>query len=331
MLQHLHLHERLVCSSCKGELVQSSDTYLQCRRCRATYTIESRYVSMLDRREQDDRPFDWNRKEGEIRDYSEISNSLALSGIGRFATFLNYGYVSSGNEQHAVVEPVDVWNRNSVKLLLEVVGRTAIRGRDVIDIGCGRGGNIAALHKYFKPQSTVGLDICPANIAYCSAKSRPTESFYLVGDAENIPFADESFDVVLNIESAHAYPNRKRFYEEAYRILRYGGVFLYTELMLEEEAAQNVRLLEEAGLSVIRNQDVTSNVLLSCDENAKQRTGAQGIANDANASRNIGDIHDFIALPGSKKYEEMKAGKRQYRMMNLVKRYPCFTNDNNLV
>lgn len=314
-----HLHARLVCSSCKGELVQS-EASLQCCNCDAEYTINDRYVSMLDRREQAARPSDWNRKEAEIRDYSEISESLTLSGIGRFATFLNYGYVPHGSEQHAVIEPADAWNRNSIKLLLETVGRTAIREREVIDIGCGRGGNIAALSKYFKPLSIVGLDICPANIAYCNAKSRGSGALYLVGDAENIPFADESFDVVLNIESAHAYPNRSRFYEEVYRIMRAGGVFLYTELMPGDQVAQNVRLLEEAGLSVIRNQDVTLNVLLSCDENAKQRTGEQGIAGNVNAGTNIEDINDFIALPGSKKYEEMKAGTRQYRMMNLVKR-----------
>jgi len=300
-------------------LVQS-EALLQCCNCDAVYTIDDRYVSMLDRREQVAHSSEWNRKEAEIRDYSEISNSLALSGIGRFATFLNYGYVPDGSEQHAVIEPDDAWNRNSVKLLLETVGRTEIRGRQVIDIGCGRGGNIAALSKYFKPLYIVGLDICPANITYCNAKSRGGESFYLVGDAENIPFADESFDVVLNIESAHAYPNRSRFYEEVYRIMRGGGVFLYTELMLGDQVAQNLRLLEEVGLSVIRNQDVTSNVLLSCDESAKQRTGTQGIASNAKASTNIGDINDFISLPGSKKYEEMKAGTRQYRMMNLVKR-----------
>ncbi|WP_342548314.1 class I SAM-dependent methyltransferase [Paenibacillus sp. FSL P2-0089] len=314
-----HLHARLVCSSCKGELVQS-EASLQCCNCDAVYTINDRYVSMLDLREQAGHPSDWDRKEAEIRDYSEISNSLTLSGIGRFATFLNYGYVPHGSEQHAVIEPADAWNRNSIKLLLETVGKTAIREREVIDIGCGRGGNIAALSKYFKPLSIVGLDICPANIAYCNAKSRGSGALYLVGDAENIPFADESFDVVLNIESAHAYPNRSRFYEEVYRIMRAGGVFLYTELMPGDQVAQNVRLLEEAGLSVIRNQDVTANVLLSCDENAKQRTGAQGIAGNVGAGTNIGDINDFIALPGSKKYEEMKAGTRQYRMMNLVKR-----------
>jgi SAM-dependent methyltransferase len=317
MLQQLQ--DKLVCASCKGELVQS-DTLLQCRRCQAIYTIEHRYLSMLDRRERLTRPYDWMRKEEEIRDYTEISNSLAHTGIGRFATFLNYGYVPNGNEQYAAMEPDDIWNINSVKLLLEAVGGTAVRKRDVIDIGCGRGGNITALYKYFKPNSIVGLDVCPANIVYCCAKNRLSEASFLVGDAENIPFADESFDVVLNMESAHAYPNRVRFYEEVYRILRPEGAFLYTELMPAEQVERNVSLLEEAGLSVIRNHDVTSNVLLSCDENAKQRMGSQGIANNGNANSNIADINDFIALPGSRKYEEMQDGTRQYRMMNLVKR-----------
>jgi hypothetical protein len=85
---------------------------------------------------------------------------------------------------------------------------------------------------------------------------------------------------------------------------------------------RNVRLLKEAGLSVIRNQDVTSNVLLSCEENAKQRTGPQGIAKQAGTNMNIGDIGDFIALPGSKKYQEMSSGTGQYRLMNLVKSNP---------
>jgi ubiquinone/menaquinone biosynthesis C-methylase UbiE len=277
---------------------------------------------MLDQRERLTRPDDWMRKEGEIRDYTEISNSLAHTGIGRFATFLNYGYVPSGNQQYAAVDPDDVWNRNSVRLLLEVVGGTAVRERDVIDIGCGRGGNIAALYKYFKPRFIVGLDVCPANIAYCSAKNRLSEASFLVGDAENIPFADESFEVVLNIESAHAYPNRARFYAEVYRILRPGGTLLYAELMPAEQVERNVRLLEDAGMTVIRNHDVTPNVLLSCDENARQKTGSQGIAGsgNTNTNSNIADINDFIALPGSRKYEEMRDGTRQYRMMNLVKR-----------
>jgi SAM-dependent methyltransferase len=314
-----HLQSKLVCSSCKGELVQSG-TLLQCLRCQAAYTIEHRYLSMLDWREQLTRPSDWLSKKGEMRDYTEISNSLAEAGIGRFATFLNYGYVPNGNEQFAVVEPHEVWNINSVKLLLEAVGGTAICDRDVIDIGCGRGGNIVALAKYFKPKTMVGLDVCPANIAYCSSKNRLPAASYLVADAENIPFTNESFDVVLNMESAHAYPNRAKFYAEVYRILRPGGTFLYTELMPAEQVERNVRLLKEAGLSVIRNQDVTSNVLLSCEGNAKQRTGPQGIAKQAGADMNIADIGDFIALPGSKKYQEMSSGTGQYRLMNLVKR-----------
>lgn len=78
--------------------------------------------------------------------------------------------------------------------------------------------------------------------------------------------------------------------------------------MPAEQVERNVRLLKEAGLSVIRNQDMTSNVLLSCEGNAKQRTGSQGIAKRADADMSIADIGDFIALPGSKKYQEMRNG-----------------------
>ena len=125
----------------------------------------------------------------------------------------------------------------------------------------------------------VGLDVCPANIAYCSSKTRLPEASYLVADAENIPFANESFDVVLNMESAHAYPNRAKFYAEVYRILRPGGIFLYTELMPADQVEQNVRLLR--GSRLVRNSKSGCDLEcpLSCEENAKQRTGPQGIAN----------------------------------------------------
>jgi hypothetical protein len=107
-----------------------------------------------------------------------------------------------------------------------------------------------------------------------------------------------------------------------YRILQPGGVFLYTELMRAGEVGRNLRLLEEASLIIERDEDVTANVLLSCDENARQRIGRQGIAagtDSTSAPSAIDDIGDFIALPGSRKYEEMRRGERVYRMMRLGK------------
>lgn len=300
---------KVVCPSCKGALVQQ-DSSLICDKCAVVYTIQNDFINML---------YDTNvgQKEIEKREYTLIAQSLDKAGISRFSTFLNYGYVPNANKQYSTIDPGHFClNLNSVKLLLEVVGDTIIHNRDVIDVGCGRGGNLSAVSKYFMPKSIAGLDICTANIEFCSSKKNSDEMFFLVGDAENIPFANESFDVVLNIESAHAYPNRRQFYEEVYRILRPNGVFLYSELMPVGIVEQNTLVLTEIGFVLSRNQNATSNVLLSCDENAQQRTGAQGIAKK---DTGIEEFRDFMALPGSNKYNEMINGTLEYRIMSLIK------------
>ena len=47
------------------------------------------------------------------------------------------------------------------------------------------------------------------------------------GDAQDLPFPDESFDAVINVEASHIYPNFERFLGEVARVLRPGGHFLY--------------------------------------------------------------------------------------------------------
>ena len=49
-------------------------------------------------------------------------------------------------------------------------------------------------------------------------------------DSEDLPFPDDSFDAVINIESSHTYPNFSRFLAEVARVLRPGGHFLYTDV-----------------------------------------------------------------------------------------------------
>lgn len=53
---------------------------------------------------------------------------------------------------------------------------------------------------------------------------------FVHGDAENLPFPDESFDAVINVEAAHLYPDYPRFLREVARVLRPGGHFLYADL-----------------------------------------------------------------------------------------------------
>ena len=50
-----------------------------------------------------------------------------------------------------------------------------------------------------------------------------TNTEFLVGDSENLPFAEASFDAVICSNSFHHYPNPQNFFDSAYRVLRKGG------------------------------------------------------------------------------------------------------------
>ena len=45
------------------------------------------------------------------------------------------------------------------------------------------------------------------------------------GDVGALPFADESFDIVLSLNGFHAFPDKEAAYRETYRVLKKGGTF----------------------------------------------------------------------------------------------------------
>ncbi len=51
----------------------------------------------------------------------------------------------------------------------------------------------------------------------------------MVGDALNLPFDVSTFDIIINVEASHCYPDQARFFSEVSRILKKDGVFLYAD------------------------------------------------------------------------------------------------------
>jgi ubiquinone/menaquinone biosynthesis C-methylase UbiE/NAD(P)-dependent dehydrogenase (short-subunit alcohol dehydrogenase family)/acyl carrier protein len=243
--------------------------------------------------------------------YNDVSRRLERSGVGGASFFLNYGYVSLGDGDESRFEVPDrVFNRNSVRLAFELVGDTELQKRRVLDVGCGRGGTVALMAETFGAQA-VGVDLAPEAVAFCR-KTHPSGARFEVGDAEHLPFSDAAFEIVTNIESSHTYPNLRAFYAEVRRVLEPGGRFLYTDLLPVERWMEVRVLLTSLGFQMENERDITANVLASCDAIAATRAQAFGGHSEM--------IDNFLAVPGSGVYEQMRSGAWEYRIVRATRR-----------
>ncbi|HVO41660.1 MAG TPA: SDR family NAD(P)-dependent oxidoreductase, partial [Aggregatilineales bacterium] len=173
------------------------------------------------------------------RFYDNVSKQLGASMFGPHSYFLNYGYVPDGSREYSpIATPEYAINRNSVKLALEVIGDCDLTGRRVLDVGCGRGGTLQVVTEYFDVKSAAGLDLSSEAIHFCRENHKDPRVKFYEGDAENLPFKEARFDVVLNIESSHTYPNLPAFYRQVWRVLAPGGYFLYADLMATERKVE---------------------------------------------------------------------------------------------
>jgi SAM-dependent methyltransferase len=99
------------------------------------------------------------------------------------------------------------------------------RGRDVLEIGVGMGADHLEWAKE-SPRSLTGIDLTPRAIELTRARldTYGLTSSLECGDAECLPFPDESFDVVYSWGVLHHSPDTPRTVAEVYRVLRPGGV-----------------------------------------------------------------------------------------------------------
>lgn len=92
----------------------------------------------------------------------------------------------------------------------------------VLDCGCGTGPAIELLHEKYPEKHFTGLDLTPEMIHVAQEKKLSNTTF-VVGDCENIPFPENSFDAIISSNSFHHYPNPQDFFNSAYRVLEKGG------------------------------------------------------------------------------------------------------------
>src|SRR6516165_8636198 len=99
--------------------------------------------------------------------YNQINAHLSSLAEGASILHLNYGYAGIAGVPRRSVVSMHV-SDPSVDLILEVIGGCSLGGRDILDVGCGRGGTVRTLCECFPvANSMTGVDCSSAAIAFC--------------------------------------------------------------------------------------------------------------------------------------------------------------------
>ena len=223
--------------------------------------------------------------------------------------FLNYAFETEP-PLCLPLTPADEPNRACIQLYHHVATQVELRGKKVLEVSCGHGGGASYLTRTLAPAHYTGLDLNRAGIAFCRKRHALDELDFLDGDAQNLMFADHTFDVVLNVEASHCYPDFPRFLAEVARVLRPGGHFLYADFRFSDGLTGWEQALAAAPLRLVRSRIINAEVLRGMDLNSA-RSEALIVRHLPQLLQALG--RDFAGIRGSRIYTALQQGAVSYR------------------
>ena len=116
-----------------------------------------------------------------------------------------------------------------------------VRGRDVLELGCGSAGWSIALAR--RGARVIGLDFSPSRLAQARRRMRRAGvEFPLVeASAEEIPYPSARFDVVLSDYGATTFADPQRVVPEVARVLRPRGILVFAHASPFRTVAEDLR------------------------------------------------------------------------------------------
>jgi ubiquinone/menaquinone biosynthesis C-methylase UbiE len=244
---------------------------------------------------------------------------LATRLMGDDVVFMDWAY----EEDPAMALPLaesDEPNRAHINLYHRTATQADLSGKRVLEISCGRGGGASYLVRTLHPASYTGLDLNPNGIAFCQKRHNHLPGLdFLQGNAEDLPFDDQSFDVVLNVEASHLYPRVPRFLAEVVRVLRAGGDFLYTDVRPRAGFADWEAALAEAPMRMMSQRVINEEVMRGIEASGQEMLAILGPVTRRAPSFIDGLARRASDLRASTFYQALQSGETSYRIYSFKK------------
>jgi arsenite methyltransferase len=138
-------------------------------------------------------------------------------------------------------------------------------GERVLDLGSGGGFDcFLAAKKVGKQGKVIGVDMTPEMLDKARSnakKGKYANVEFRLGEIENLPLADGSVDVVISNCVINLAPNKKRVFEEAFRVLAPKGRLMVSDIVLLKKLPESVQKSAEAYSGCISGAEIKDKYL----------------------------------------------------------------------
>ena len=167
------------------------------------------------------------------------------------------------------------------------------------------------------PSSYTALDLNPAGIVFCRERHNLPGLDFVQGDADNLPFGDQSFDAVINVEASHCYPRFSRFLAEVARVLRPGGHFLYADLRPRHLVSAWESAISDAPMRQHSGRTVNAEILRGIEKNTHHWSLNVVDRYPSAFLRRLG--RKFAVGQGTRIYRDLQRGDMSFRIYYFTK------------
>ncbi len=182
----------------------------------------------------------------------------------------------------------------AVRRLVERVAADLPAAGDVLDVGNGLGAQDPVIASVATPRSLTAVNITLSQLVAGRDRLAEAGAGSVNADATSLPIRDRSMDGIISVEAAFHFSSRARFFAEALRVLRPGGVLTMSDIPTQRSPRGPAELV--SALTQLRVWGLGVHAAATVDEiaDAARRVGFVDVRTELAGARTIAPALRFV-------------------------------------